>query len=75
MLVCSPNLVVDAEFFERIQWLAMRLVKGFRRVLYEERLRRLGLYFLSRRSLRKDLIATYYVIIVLYPITLFISGY
>ncbi len=45
---------------ERIQRLA-KLVKGFRRLSYEERLRRLGVHSLNRCRLRGDLIAAYNV--------------
>ncbi len=37
----------------------MRLLKGFRRLPYVERLRRLDLHFLNRRRLRGDLIPVY----------------
>ncbi len=56
---CSPNLVADADCLEQIQWLATRFVKGFRRLPYEERLRRLGLHSLRRRRIRGDLIVVY----------------
>ncbi len=59
MQVCSQNLVADADCLEKIQRLATRLVKGFRRLPYEERLRRLGLHSLRRRRLRGDLIVVY----------------
>ncbi len=52
---CSPNFVADADCLERIQRLATRLVKAFRRLPYEERLRRLGLHFSNWRRLRGDL--------------------
>ncbi len=56
MQACSPNLVADADCLEQIQRLATRLVKGFRRLPNEERLRRLDLHSLRRRRLRGDLI-------------------
>ncbi len=59
MQACSPNLVADADCLEQIQRLAMRFVKGFRRLSYEERLSRLGLHSLRRRRLRGDLIVVY----------------
>ncbi len=57
MQVCSPNRVADADYLEQIQRLVTSLVKGFRRLPYEERLRRLGLYSLHRYRLCGDLIA------------------
>ncbi len=59
MQACSPNHVAEANCLEQIQRLATRLVKGFRRLPYKERLRRLGLHSLNRRRLRGDLIAVY----------------
>ncbi len=59
MQVCSPNLVTDADCLEQMQRLAMRLVNGFRRLPYEERLCRLGLHSVRRRYLRGDLIVVY----------------
>ncbi len=56
MQACSPNPVANAGCLEQIQWLAKRLVKGFHRLPYEERLRRLGLHSLRRRHPRVNLI-------------------
>ncbi len=56
MQSCSPNLDADADCLEQIQRLATRFVKGFRRLPYEERLRRLDLHSLRRRRLPGDLI-------------------
>ncbi len=56
----SPSLVADADCLEWIQWLA-KLVKGFRRLSYEERLRRLSVHSLHRRRLNGDLTAAYNV--------------
>ncbi len=58
---CSPSLVADADCLEWIQWLA-KLVKGFRRLSYEERLRRLSVHSLHRRRLNGDLTAAYNVL-------------
>ncbi len=55
MQACSPNLFTDADCLEQIHRLATRLVKSFRRLPYEEQLRRLG----RRRRLRGDLIVVY----------------
>ncbi len=54
MQACSPNRVADADCLEEIQRLATRLVKGLRRLLYEERLRQLSLHSLRRLRLRGD---------------------
>ncbi len=59
MQACSPNLVADADCLEQIQRFAMRLIKGFRRLPNQERLRRLGVHSLRRRRLRGDLIVAY----------------
>ncbi len=59
MQACSPNLVADADSLEQIQRLETGLVKGFRQLPYEERLRRLDLHSLRRSRLREDLIAVY----------------
>ncbi len=61
MQVCSPNLAADADCLEQIQRLATRLVKGFHRLPYEERLYQLGLLSLNRRRRRGDPIAAYKV--------------
>ncbi len=61
MQACSPNLVADADSLERIQRLA-KLVKGFRRLSYEEQLRRLGVHSLNWRRLRGGLKAAYNVL-------------
>ncbi len=59
MQACSPNLLTDVNYLEQFQRLAMSLVKGFRRLLYEERLRRLGLHSLRRRRHHGDLMVVY----------------
>ncbi len=51
MTACSPNLVANVNFFERIQRLSTRLVTGIRHLPYEERLSRLGLHSLPGRRL------------------------
>ncbi len=59
MQACSPNLVADTGCLEQIQRLATRFVKGFHRLPYEERLRRLSLDSLNRVRLRGDVIVVY----------------
>ncbi len=58
MQACSPNLVIDADCIKRFQRMAMRLVKGFRRLPCEEVPRRLRLHSLNRRHLCEDFIVT-----------------
>ncbi len=49
MQACSSNLVAEAYRLERTHWLVTRLVKGFRRLPYEELLCRLDLHSIRRR--------------------------
>ncbi len=58
---CLPNLVADADCLKQFQRLAVRLVKGFRRLPYERRLRWLGLNSLNRHRLRGDLLVAHNV--------------
>ncbi len=62
MQACSPNPVADADCLEQIRRLETRILKGFRSLPREGRLRRLGLHSLNRRHLRGDLIAASNVI-------------
>ncbi len=59
MRAYSQNLVADTDCLEQIQRLATRLLKGFHRLPYEERLRQLGLHSLNRCRFRGDLVAAY----------------
>ncbi len=49
--------MANADCFGQIQRLATRLLKGFDRLPYEERLRRKGPHSVSRPHIRADLIA------------------
>lgn len=58
----SPYQKGDIEHLEKVQRRATRLVKGYRKLSYEERLRKLGLTTLQTRRLRGDLIETFKII-------------
>ena len=58
----SPCLKKDKDCFERIQRTATKLVIGFKKLKYEDRLKQLGIYSLEKRRLRGDLIKAYKII-------------
>jgi len=55
----SPYLRKAIDRLERVQRQATKLVKGFKKLSYEERLERLNLTTLEKRRVRGDLIETY----------------
>ena len=55
----SPYLEKDMDMLERVQRSATRLLSGFAKYSYEDRLRRLGITTLRKRRERGDLIEVY----------------
>ncbi len=47
---------------ERVQRLATHMIKGMRKLSYDERLRRLNLFSIERHRLRGDLILVYDIV-------------
>ena len=58
----NPHLHRDIDCLEKIQRRATRLVKGFAKKSYEDRLRLLGFTTLQQRRLRGDLIEMYKIL-------------
>jgi len=60
--VWSPYLQKDVQILERVQRKATKLVRGFEKIEYSERLERLGLTTLEERRRRGDLIEVYKIL-------------
>jgi len=60
--IWNPYLKKDIACLEKIQRRATKLVHGFNKMSYEQRLEALGLYSLQQRRLRGDLIETYKIL-------------
>ena len=58
----SPKLQKDKMLLEKVQRRATRMVKGLKKLPYETRLKKLGIYSLERRRLRGDLIETFKIL-------------
>jgi len=58
----SPKLQKDKMLLEKVQRRATRMVKGLKKLPYEIRLKKLGIYSLERRRLRGDLIETFKIL-------------
>jgi len=58
----SPYLQKDKACLEKVQRRATKMVKGLKKLPYETRLKRLGIYTLERRRLRGDLIETFKIL-------------
>jgi len=58
----SPYFKKDIECLEQVQRRATKLIKGFKNLSYENRLKRLKLTTLEKRRLRGDLIETFKII-------------
>ncbi|PKU31447.1 hypothetical protein llap_18247 [Limosa lapponica baueri] len=55
----APQIKKDRELLERVQWRAMKMIKGMEHLCYEEKLTDLGLFSLEKRRMSGKLINAY----------------
>jgi len=55
----APQFTKNEELLERVQWRAMRMMRGLEHLSYEERLRELRLFSLKKRRLKGDHMNSY----------------